>query len=181
MANFSKDSIRCFDSASIIYYNAHFYPQSIYWSKKSLRHNDSNAYSLAILARSYQKLSSFQNSIDCFEKLIKIDPKPENYLYLAESQYRLKRLMECIQTTMIAEQTPINYEYSYSYIDTSNRKNTTNIKSALMNFRGLAYFDLGNYDEAEKSFEQALQYDPTFLLSNFNLSIVKQKKRSGQN
>lgn len=63
LANFSKDSIRCFDSASIIYYNAHFYPQSIYWSKKSSKYNDFNVFSLPILGRSYRRNSYFITSI----------------------------------------------------------------------------------------------------------------------
>ena len=65
--------------------------------------------------------------------------------------------------------------YIYYYKDTINRINTTNIVSCLLNFRGLAYFELSNYTEAELAFRQALEHDPDFLLAKFNLAAVRSR------
>lgn len=175
LANYSKDSIQYYDSLSNLYFNTRYFNQSIYWSKRALKYNDSNVFALSIIGRSYQRNSDFITSISYLEKLIAIENKPENYLYLAESQYRVKRLLECIQTSLQAEKIPDNYDYNYSYADSLGNKKISNVKAALINFRGLSFYELGEYEQAQKTFEEALLFDPEFVLARFNLQIVKEK------
>ncbi|HEY1046465.1 MAG TPA: tetratricopeptide repeat protein [Bacteroidia bacterium] len=173
---YSPDSIRYMDSAANLYYQIYAYNQCIYWCKSSLKHNDSNTYVQLLLSKAYQKNMEHLNAIESYEKLIKIEKKPEYYLHLAECQYLSKRLLECIQTTLNADSIPLNYKIKYLYKDTSNKTCSSNFRSALLNYRGLAHFELGNVDAAIQCFSKALEFDSNFLLSQYNLQVAQKKK-----
>lgn len=172
----SRDSIRYMDSAANLYYQIYAYNQCIYWCKSSLKHNDSNAYVQFLLSKAYQNNMEHLKAIESYEKLIKIEKKPEYYLHLAECQYLSKRLLECIQTTLNADSIPLNYKIKYFYKDTANKTSSSNFRSALLNYRGLAYFELGNVDAAIQCFSKALEFDSSFLLSQYNLQVAQKKK-----
>lgn len=171
----SKDSLKYCDTMAYLYFNLHAYDPCIYWAGRSLSHNDSNTFALMLISRSHQKNSEFVEAIRYLEQLIRIDPKPEYSLYLLESQYGLKRLLECIKTSEIARSIPANYPYSYSYLDSTGHKRSTNLSSAILNYRGMAYYELGDYGQAENSFVTALNQDPEFKLAEFNLRTTRQK------
>lgn len=172
----SEDSVSYFDTIAHIYFDIHAYNQCIYWCKKSLTHNDSNVFALSMVARSYLKNADYLNAIAFNEQLIQLDPKPEYRLYMAEAQYRLGRFRECILTTESHSEITENYDYRYNYMDSIGQKQSTSLKSALLNYRGLAYFELNQLDLAELSFIESLKYDQEFKLAKFNLSIVRLKK-----
>lgn len=176
LACHSPDSIAYMDSAANLYFQIGAYNQCIYWCKSSLKHNDSNEYARFLLSRSYQNNMEQLKAIEGFEKLIQFNPLPEYYVHLAECQFLSKRLLECIKTTEQADSIPVNYKIKYHYKDTANKTCSSNLRSALLNFRGLAHYELGNIEAAIECFSKALSYDSTFLLSQYNLQISKRRK-----
>lgn len=179
MFPYAKDSIQIKDSLAYLYFSARNYDQCIYWSKSSISNNDSNEFTLLLLGNAYKMKGDLLKAIDVYEKLISIKRKPEFIMYLAESQYRVKRLLECVQTTEFADTFQSLYNFSYFYLDSNNLKRSTNVHSALLNIRGLAYYELNNLEKAEQAFLKAIQRDNEFSLAKYNLMIVKEKMRNG--
>jgi tetratricopeptide (TPR) repeat protein len=177
----SPDSLAYIDSLSNLYFKMALFKQSIYWCKQALKYNDSNKLILNILANSYLRSSDYLNAINLFEKLIMIEKKAEHHLHKAEAEYNMRRLLECIQSTQVAETVDVNYDFKYFYKDTVNMTRVSNLKCALFNYRGLAHYDLGNLKEAETCFRLSLKYDPQFLLAQLNLATVLQRIQQEKN
>jgi tetratricopeptide (TPR) repeat protein len=160
------------DSLAILYFSTGNYLQSLFWAEEILSVNPEKISILEIKAATLKKTNQTILAIEVYEKLKKIQNSPIYIFNLIESQYQIKRLLECLQNTSLIESLVYTNEMKFPYLSNEKKQVYTSLKAAMYNYQGLTYYDLGEKELAKIAFEKAVSIDTTFQLAVFNLQTV---------
>ena len=159
------------DTLAMLYMQQGAYPQCYYWTQLRLLTNPDNNNLLELKGICLDKLQQSKEAIDVFEKLFKKTQNPYHAYKLMELQYGLKRLNECLQTAVIAEQLTYKPSHVMTY-NVGQQVGRTYLQAGVYNIHALALYDLDKKAEAKTYFEKAVALDTSFALAKQNLQAV---------
>ncbi len=165
------------DTLAMLYMQQGAFPQCYYWASKRLGKNPENNMLLELKGICLDKLQQPKEAIDVFEKLFKKTQSPYHAYKLMELQYGIKRLAECLATSLAAEKLEFKPDFVMSY-NIGQQSGRTYLQAGVYNIHALALYDLDKKAEAKIYFEKALALDSTFALAKQNLEALKSLENS---
>jgi tetratricopeptide (TPR) repeat protein len=159
------------DSLAFLYFSAGNFYQSIFWCNEVLKNKPNDLQVLEIKASSLRQTNQLIQSIEIYEHLFTQEKNPIYIFNLIELQYQIKRLIECVSSTLKAEMIDTK-DINYTYKVSDNNILNTSLKAAILNYQGLAYFELQQFSNAKESFEKSNNIDSTFILAKSNLDVI---------
>ena len=165
------------DSLALIYLGRAMFVQAKQLATEILLKKPGNLPVREVLAQATENLGNYNEALAAYE-LLHSETKNVIYLYkIAAFQYLLKRFGECEVSLQQIESAPdaaaskvvLNYPG-----ETPNFQRVPVIAAAL-NIRGVIAKDMNLPEEAGKSFNQALQIMPDFIMAQRNLQRLSEK------
>jgi tetratricopeptide (TPR) repeat protein len=123
--------------------------------EKAVRANSENTTLLLLLATTSEELGDLDDAEVTYKKIIARNPKDEEALTSLASLYLAKR----------------QHQLTIETLEKLFAINTDSVKG--LTVQGVAYVQLGKFEEARKSLERAIKVDPTQAVAHYNLSLVQ--------
>ena len=167
------------DTLAMLYMQQGSYPQCYYWADKRLQLKPDDNNLLELKGVCLDKLQQPKEAIEVFEKLFRRTQSPYHGYKLMELQYSIKRLAECLATSIATEKLTFKPEFTMTY-NVGQQVGRTYLQAGVFNIHALALYDLDKKAEAKSYFERALALDTTFLLAKQNLEAMRTLEVSGK-
>ena len=165
------------DTLAYLYFSAGRFPQVISLSEELLKERPNDTMLLEMVALSYQNLGDIKSALSYYEKLYKLTNSLRDLYNVASLQYYLQRIGEAKQSVSKIISDPRASKVPIEIVTSPQQKQQTNLMSAAYNILGILLMSQKEYDEAEKAFKSALQYDPNFKLPQGNLELLAKLKK----
>ena len=166
------------DTLAMLYMQQGAFPQCYYWANKRLESNPENNTLLELKGISLDKMQQPKEAIDIFEQLFKKTQSPYHAYKLMELQYGIKRLSECLATSIAAEKLAFKPEYLMTY-NVGQQTGRNYLQAGVFNIHALALYDLDKKAEAKIYFEKALALDSSFALAKQNIEAMNAAENAG--
>lgn len=149
------------------------------FAKKLLATKADNVYYLDYYARSADILRRYGDAFSAYEKLESYTGSV-TYAYLAaNTQYALGRYNECLANIeRIKNHKDVNTTTIEFTVNEQNQKQHVPISAALLNLKGMVYYELKKFDDSMASFSAAVNLFPEFTVAKENLKSVQQEHGS---
>lgn len=162
------DNVSLRDSLALLYYNMGKYGSAIAVATDVLAVEKNNLAMLEVKALSNESLQFYNDALNDYEKLYLLSPSPYLLYKMATLQYTTKKQEQTKTNIAILLN---NSEIDSLTVDVPvNRAQQQQVplRAAVLNLRGLLYQDLGNKEEAKKSFAEALKLSPDYRAAKAN-------------
>ncbi len=156
-----------------LYLDAGQYASSALISQDVLILNPNNLGALEINAFSYEKLGLKDKSLASYEKYYLITNDYQTLYKMLFLQYDLQKYQQALTNADILLGVPEMKEATIFFTEGEEEKEYP-IAVAILNVKGLVYKELGNIEEARKSYEEALNISPEFTIAKENLVALDQ-------
>jgi len=166
-----NDSI--LSTLAYLYIDAGQYASSALVSQDVLKLNPGNTGALEMSGISYEKLGLKDKSLESFELLFLLTDDFQILYKMAFLQFDLEKYQQALTNADILLEKPESKEATVFYTEGEEQKEYS-ISVAILNLKGLVYKEIGNIEEAKKSYEQALAIAPGFVLAKENLAALDQ-------
>jgi tetratricopeptide (TPR) repeat protein len=164
------------DTLAYLYLNMGAMRQSLLISKEILADNPTNFNILEVKAISEHSLGLIKEALNSYE-YVYLNSKNVFHLYqIATLQFELKRMGECNLTIQeLLNSSDIEKREISIATGEKNRQQNINLKSAVLNIKGVMLLELNDFTNAKTFFEDAIKISPNFVLANNNLAFVNSK------
>ena len=160
------------DTLAMLYLQQNSYVQCYYWADKRLKGKPDDLTLMEMKGICLDKLNQPKEAIAIYEKLYARTKSPYHAYTLMELQYGIKRLAECMATSVSTEKLEFKPDFTMTY-NAGERMGRTYLQAGIYNITGLALYDLDKKAESKLYFEKALALDSNFVLAKQNLAAVK--------
>lgn len=161
------------DTLALLYINMGQVAQALLVSKEILEKSPDNINIIEVKAVSEQNLGLSKDALATYESLYGKTKNVYHLYQIATLQYELKRMAECNQSIDLILATP-EIEKKELNVSTGqrNQQQKVDLKSAVLNIKGVLAMELKENAIAKTLFEQALKSAPDFVLAKNNLEFV---------
>ena len=160
------------DTLAMLYLQQNSYVQCYYWADKRLKGKPDDLTLMEMKGICLDKLNQPKEAIALYEKLYTRTKSPYHAYTLMELQYGIKRLAECMATSLSTEKIEFKPDFTMTY-NAGEQTGRTYLKAGIYNITGLALYDLDRKAESKLYFEKALALDSNFVLAKQNLAAIK--------
>ncbi len=164
------------DTLARLYFSAGQYPLARKISEKLLRTDPKNVPMLTIAAFSNKALGQAKEAIPLFEVLYQESKYPGNLYELITLQFALKRYGEAAENIEALLKDPKAGEIKTTIQVGNNPPQEVALNAAALNIKGVIALEMGNKEDAERIFAEALEIMPDFVLAKQNMAVLQATK-----